>query len=87
MLVSFFVAFLGVVMVLVGLGWGLQLVRKRPQGEARRIVWSYTISWLVGATIAFLALALPDWRRFAILALGITFLTQYAYLAVLGRRS
>ena len=81
-------AMLAVVMLLAGLYWCTQLVRERPPpGVARTIALGYAITWLVGAAVALVAIALPlGERRFAILALGLTFLAPSVYLRILRRR-
>jgi hypothetical protein len=81
-------ALLGAVMLLVGLYWCVQIIRERPPaGVARHMAFCYLITWKVGAVIAFAAIALPSGAgRYAILALGVTFLAPRAYLAVVQKR-
>ena len=75
-------------MLLAGLYWCVQIIRERPPaGVARHIAFCYAVTWMVGAMIAFAAIALPSGvGRLAILALGVTALAPRAYFAVLQRR-
>jgi hypothetical protein len=86
--VNVLLALLGAVMLLVALYGCVQLIRERPPpGASRSIVLGYVIIWSVGGMIALAAIALPSGeRRYAILALGITCIAPWAYLAVLQRR-